>query len=135
MASTKMNAITFSAKLLFMARKKNNELPNFGERLAALRKRAGLTQTELAERLGVTQRVITYYENESDWPPVHLLPKVAKVFDITVDELMSAEDVQVSEPQPVNKRLLKRLGAVEKLPAQDQKMVLRLINTLAAKAS
>ncbi len=74
------------------------------------------------------------YENESDWPPVHLLPKVAKVFDITLDELMSAAEVEVSEPPPVNKRLLKRLEVVEKLPAPDQKMVLRLIDTLAAKA-
>jgi transcriptional regulator with XRE-family HTH domain len=131
-----MNAVTLSANLLrLMAQKKKDELPNFGERLAALRKRAGLTQTELAERLDVTQRVITYYENESDWPPVHLLPKIAKVFDITVDELMSAGAVEVSEPKPLNKRLLKRLEVVEQLPTQDQKMVLRLINTLAAKAS
>jgi len=120
---------------LFMAHKKKNDLPDFGERLIHLRKQARLTQTDLAGQLGVTQRVITYYENESNWPPAHLLPKIAKVFDISVDQLMSGEDVQIQEPKPVNKRLLKRLEIVEKLPSQDQRMVLRLIDTLAAKTS
>ena len=41
----------------------------FGKRLFALRKTRGLTQVQLADALGTTQRVISYYETEAELPP------------------------------------------------------------------
>lgn len=131
-----MKPDVFCAELLnFMARKKLNGSVHFGHRLAALRKSKGLTQVELAKLLGVSQRVITYYENEATRPPTQLLPKVAQVLERSIDELLGSAAVEVAAPPPKNKRFLKRLEVLENLPVQDQKMVLRLIDTLAAKTS
>jgi DNA-binding XRE family transcriptional regulator len=44
----------------------------FGQRLARLRKQAGFTQIDLAKDIGVTQRIITYYEAETQHPPTSL---------------------------------------------------------------
>jgi len=109
---------------------------HFGERLARLRKAKGLTQTALAAQLGVSQRVVTYYENESSYPPAHLLPKVAEVFGVGVEELLGeADPVVEAAPAALDRRLRKRVELLGKLSPQDQKMVLRMIDTLAAKAN
>lgn len=116
-----------------MARAKKTNA-HFGERLARLRKAAELTQTQLASKLGVSQRVITYYENESNYPPGHLLPKIAGAFGVSLEELLGdAEPVAKSTDEPpMDRRFLKRFQLLEKLPAKDQQMVFRMIDTLAA---
>ena len=48
-------------------------ITGFGERLAALRKAAGFTQTELANELGISQRMVAYYEQPDVTPPARLL--------------------------------------------------------------
>lgn len=106
---------------------------HFGERLSRLRKAKGLTQRQLAAQLGVSQRVITYYENESSYPPAHLLPKVAQAFEVSVEELLGDAEPVVEAAHVPDRRLRKRIELLEKLPPQDQKMVLRMIDTLAAK--
>ncbi len=109
---------------------------HFGARLSRLRNAKGLTQRQLAAKLGVSQRVITYYENESSYPPAHLLPKVAQAFGVGVEELLGdAEPTVEAAPTPPDRRVRKRIELLAKLPPQDLKMVLRMIDTLAAKAS
>jgi transcriptional regulator with XRE-family HTH domain len=108
---------------------------HFGARLARLRKAKGVTQRQLAAQLGVSQRVITYYENESSYPPAHLLPKVAQAFGVGIEELLGDIDPTVEAAPVPDRRLRKRLALLEKLPPQDQKMILRMIDKLAAKAS
>lgn len=50
---------------------------SFGERLAQLRKAAGCTQVELAQDLGISQRMVAYYESPNASPPANLLPRIA----------------------------------------------------------
>ena len=120
--------------LAIMARSQKSRT-HFGERLARLRKAKGLTQRQLAAQIGVSQRVVTYYENESSYPPVHLLPKLASIFGVRVEELLGeAEPVVETSPVP-DRRLRKRMQLLGKLRPQDQRMVFRMIDTLAAKAS
>ena len=45
-----------------------NDAGGFGTRLVALRKAAGYTQQQLADELGVTRRMVAYYETESEHP-------------------------------------------------------------------
>src|SRR3954467_6757587 len=51
----------------------------FGERLARLRLAAGYSQRDLAAEVGISQRMVAYYEGETSYPPSHLLPVLAKV--------------------------------------------------------
>ncbi len=59
-----------------MPKQKIDELTDFGKRMVKLRREAGYTQVELAKELGVTQRMISYYEGHSEYPPSTLLPKL-----------------------------------------------------------
>jgi transcriptional regulator with XRE-family HTH domain len=105
---------------------------SFGERLARLRKARGFTQTELGETLGVSQRVMTYYERESERPPAYLLARLAEALDVTVDELLGRRPLK-GPPPPRNSRLWRKLREIEKLPAPDRKAVLRMVDGLLAR--
>ncbi len=71
-----------------------------GKRIVENRKRLGLTQDQLAERLGVTAQAISKWENDLSCPDITMLPKLAEIFGITTDELLgcpTAEKVHVAE--------------------------------------
>jgi transcriptional regulator with XRE-family HTH domain len=63
----------------------------FGARLAQLRKQAGLTQTALAREIGISQRMMAYYESPTAFPPAMLLPTLARVLGISVETLLGTE--------------------------------------------
>lgn len=62
----------------------------FGRKIAALRKEQGMTQLELAGKMGVTDKAVSKWERDLSFPDVSLLPRLAEVFHVTVDELMQA---------------------------------------------
>lgn len=59
----------------------------FGERIAAYRKGQGLTQEGLAQKIGVTNQAVSKWESDQCCPDIMLLPALADVFHITLDEL------------------------------------------------
>ncbi|MBL8909962.1 MAG: helix-turn-helix transcriptional regulator, partial [Archangium sp.] len=61
---------------------------SFGERLARLRKAAGYTQKELGEEVGTSQRMVAYYEAQTEHPPTKLMPALAKALGVSADELL-----------------------------------------------
>ena len=105
------------------------DMKDFGIRLAKIRKSRGLTQSELGEKVGVSLRVISYYECESSQPPGPILISLAQALDVTVDELMGAKKLK-KKLDPKTARLRKRLIKVEKLPTTDQRAVLKYIDML-----
>lgn len=62
-----------------------------GKRIAQHRKRLGLTQDALAERLGITAQAISKWENDQSCPDISMLPRLAEIFGITTDELLGKE--------------------------------------------
>ena len=60
----------------------------FGMMIAGLRKERGMTQLELAEKMGVTDKAVSKWERDLSFPDVSSLPRLAEIFDISVDELM-----------------------------------------------
>ncbi len=58
------------------------------EQIAFLRKQKGLTQEELAKALGVTNQAVSKWESGACCPDIQLLPELAKLFEVTVDELL-----------------------------------------------
>lgn len=62
-----------------------------GNRISSLRKEKGITQEEMAERLGVTPQSVSKWENDISCPDILLLPKIAEMLGVTVDELLSGE--------------------------------------------
>lgn len=60
-------------------------------RLRELRKAAGLTQTQVAEKVGVTQGTVAEWENGGCYPSVTKLPELARAFNCTVGDLYEAD--------------------------------------------
>ena len=64
---------------------------DFGTNLKFLRLREGLTQQQLADRLGVTKSVVSYYELQERFPSPEVLSKVASIFHVTTDFLLGLQ--------------------------------------------
>ena len=62
-----------------------------GMMIASLRKEKRMTQIELAEKMGVTDKAVSKWERDISFPDINTLPKLAEVFDISVDELMQCK--------------------------------------------
>lgn len=60
---------------------------SIGKNIAFLRKEKGFTQTELGDILGVSNQAVSKWESEMTMPDLMLLPKIAKVFQLSVDSL------------------------------------------------
>jgi len=102
-------------------------LTDFGKRLTNLRKEAGYTQTELAKELGVTQRMISYYEGHMDYPPSALLPDLAHLLRVSSDELLGIKPLKKTKKPDT--RLQRRMQKIEKMSAARRRQVLQVIDT------
>ena len=112
-----------------MPRKINAEAASgFGERLAALRKAAGITQTALAEEIGISQRMMAYYEGPTAHPPANLLPAMAKALGVSVDALLGVETSK-RRAKASDTRLTRRLQEIDKLAPTEKRQILQIIDT------
>lgn len=64
----------------------------FGKRLKQLRTETGMTQAELAEQLGVTKSVVSYYESTARAPSTGILVRMAQIFHVTTDYLLGLDE-------------------------------------------
>jgi transcriptional regulator with XRE-family HTH domain len=116
-----------------MPRRKKDD-SSFGPRLTAIRKARGLTQVQLAEAAGSTQRSISYYENDDGIPPAAAVIALAKALRVSTDELLGLKPPRMehAHDDAETRRLWKRFQMVTALPEKDQRAVIRLINSLVA---
>jgi transcriptional regulator with XRE-family HTH domain len=104
----------------------------FGQRLVTFRQTRGLTQVQLAKATGMTQRAISYYEIEAEFPPAPALITLAQVLEVSTDELLGIQPATpAGRERPEEQRLWKRFQRMATLPTKDQRAVIRLINSLA----
>ena len=59
-----------------------------GENISRFRRRKGLTQEELASKVGVTYQAVSKWENGISAPDISLIPKIACILNISIDSLM-----------------------------------------------
>lgn len=75
----------------------------FAGNLQKFRKERGLTQEELAQKLGVTFQAVSKWENAKAAPDIFLLPTIADIFCCTVDQLFSGDVQDKMRPIRVDK--------------------------------
>lgn len=115
-----------------MPKQNIEQLTDFGRRLADLRKKAGFTQVELANELGVSQRMISYYEGHSEYPPSNLLPIMARVLRVSSDELLGIKPIKkIKQP---DSRLLRRMQQIDKLDPATKRQVIQVMDTFIENA-
>ena len=83
----------------------------FNEKLQELRKNKGLTQEELAEALYVSRTAISKWESGRGYPSIDSLKEIAKYFSVTIDELLSSNEV-LSIAEEDNKQKEKHLKSL-----------------------
>ena len=100
-----------------------------GKRLAALRRQQGLKQVELAQKLKVSQAVISSYEVGRTRPHPEVLLKLADVLGVSADELLGRDKSKSDdEAGGLERRLRRRLRRVMELPRPDQDALVQMID-------
>ena len=115
-------------ELLSMTQSDSDFFKTFGQRVARLRKSAGLTQSELGEALELDQTAIASYEVGRRRVPLSLLPHLALSLRVSIAEL-------IDEPKPNGKRgptpkLQRQIEQVSQLPKAKQKFVSEMLETV-----
>jgi UDP-N-acetylglucosamine 1-carboxyvinyltransferase len=113
------------------ARKKPRQTPDdrlitIGKSLQAIRKRRGLTQKELGEKIGLTREAVASYEAGRANLIITTLLDIAAVLRVTVGEILVTEHRTV-EPA-INRRWAKRMEIIESLPESIKKHILRTLD-------
>ncbi|MDG5817154.1 helix-turn-helix transcriptional regulator [Chitinispirillales bacterium ANBcel5] len=107
---------------------------SFGTRIRELRKERGLSQGELARKLGTSQKVISDYERERTSPPKDKLPNIARFFGLSIDTLLDIEDEPANGKNGKtlhgNKRTLKAMELFDQLDPIEQRIILRQMKAL-----
>ncbi len=103
--------------------------PPFGERLAALRKKRGWTQPQLAERLGITVMMVTYLERRAKNPTAKTVEQIAQVFGVPINALLGSAKIVSNgahKPGPPS-RLEELTEQLAQLPRSKQKTVVEML--------
>lgn len=112
-----------------MPKSKREESGSFGERLVQFREAAGYTQQELAEEVGVSRRMIAYYEGQSAHPPTTLLPAIATALNVTTDALLGVTPPKRGAALHTS-RFQRRLQQLERLGAREKRQVLQFLDMI-----
>ena len=95
---------------------------DFGMRLKDLRTQAGLTQKQLAEQIGVTKSVVSFYELRERTPSPEVLVKLATVFHVSSDYLLGIEkgrSIDITGLDPEDEKAVRLI--VEQLRKKNQR--------------
>ena len=125
-----MDALTMP---LAMPKKKQRKGPDFGTRLVEARQARGMTQIELAEAIGSSQRAISAYETLTCYPPAPVLAQIAQALHVSTDELLGLKLARATKHQiedPEERRLWRKFRQILELPEKDQRAIVRLLNSL-----
>jgi transcriptional regulator with XRE-family HTH domain len=99
-----------------------------GQRLARLRKQRGLTQVELAQKIGIIQSLVSEYERDKLRLNAEMLARFALALEVSADELLGLQKLPKNGRHP-SRKVLRRLQKIEELPAHDQAALLKTIDT------
>jgi transcriptional regulator with XRE-family HTH domain len=112
-----------------MGRPAKTKRCEFGERLAAARQQLGLSQAQVAEKLGVTQQSYAGWERrETALKPEHLI-RLAEILNVTVDYLLGKENARRRGGGPVGKAR-RVFEEVSKLPRNRQQRILGVVEDM-----
>jgi transcriptional regulator with XRE-family HTH domain len=111
-----------------MPKQKSPEATTFGQRLVALRNAMALTQQQLADEVGVSRRMIAYYEGQSEHPPTTLLPVLARALQVSADALLGLAPTTQRNGRVRDTRMQRRLQQIATLPAEERRQILQLVD-------
>ena len=106
---------------------------NLGRKIAQLRKEQQITQVQLAEVLGISQQYMQAFEAGRRKVPSSMLPILAEVLTVSVEELIGIAPTNGKKRGPAPK-LLKQVELISQLPKSKQKFVMEMLDTVIQQA-
>jgi transcriptional regulator with XRE-family HTH domain len=107
----------------------------FGLRLQEIRKRRGLSQVEVAQKLGIHQSLVSQYER--GYLRLHgaLLVRLAQALRTTPDEILAVKQAANGDGHTLDRRFVRRLQKIDRLSAHQKKILLGTIDAFLSKVS
>lgn len=89
------------------------EKKTIGAFLSALRKANGYTQQEVADKLNISNKTVSKWERDEGCPEIMMLPAIAELYDVTVDEILRGERIIKDKPTEIKEeKAEKRAGVI-----------------------
>ena len=101
---------------------------SFAERLTELRKKRGLSQEELASKLGTQGPAIGRYERGAAKPTIEVASKISRILGVSLDYLVGNSDMEL------DKAVMDRVLEIQSLPDEDKNPILYTLDNLLQNA-
>ena len=115
---------------------KNAPSPRLGAKVRALRRRQQLSQSQLAEKLGISQQTLQSYECGRRRVPVSAMPAVAQHLSVSLDELFDAPGQAAHKRGPAKRgpapKWQQQIEQIATLPRAKQQVVMQMLDGLLA---
>ncbi|MGB5987661.1 MAG: helix-turn-helix transcriptional regulator [Desulfobacterales bacterium] len=110
-----------------MNAKDNKITASFPERLRRLRRDRDWSQGQLAHKVGIDVQRISKYERGISNPPLETLARIARVFGVSLDYLLTGKSSKVEKLQ--NAQLIERIEELENLPKEYQETLISVLDS------
>ena len=104
-----------------------------GQRIQELRKKANLSQSDLASKIEVSYPQMSRYEIKNVQPPADVLKRLADVFGVSIDYLVNGSLKQKAEGVIDDNELLQQFKEVEQMDEDDRSTIKKLIDAFITK--
>jgi transcriptional regulator with XRE-family HTH domain len=123
--------VPYSSPVARRPRSDRGPRPKQGAHILALRLSAGLTQIELAKALGLSQSTVAPWEWSKSPPRSDILPKMAKVLGVRVEDLIVQDEPRTvaNRPGPVGE-VQRVFEEVRRLPRKQQRKILEMVTAV-----
>ncbi|MCK5138851.1 MAG: helix-turn-helix transcriptional regulator [Thermodesulfovibrionia bacterium] len=109
-----------------------NKIPvntTIGKAIADIRKEKGITQVELAEQIGISQKLLSHYETGRLHISAEIIISISLALDVNTDSILIS-DKKKSTKKQVNLRITKRMRELESFPEIKKKAILNVLDDL-----
>ena len=97
---------------------------DFGNKIIELRKEKGLSQTDLANELGIHKNVLGRYERGEATPSVDVAPKIADLLNVSLDFLTGKVD------EKIDRTIVDKVVSIQKLPKEERDRIIFTLDAL-----
>ena len=106
---------------------------NLGNRIQELRKKASLSQSELAAKIDISYPQMSRYEIKNVQPPADVLKRMADVFGVSIDYIVNGTIEEKASNTLQNNELLSQFKEVEQMNEDDRSTIIKLIDAFITK--
>lgn len=129
--SSSLNNLGYSVCMIRIGRPSTKERSSFGQRLAAAREQASVTQVELAQKLGVIQQVIAAWERRDSALKPEQIRSLAIALGTSTDYLLGMSEMPKSGNEPSGKTR-QVFAKVSQLPRRQQQKIVEVVEAMVA---